>query len=556
MTILSKTWLPSGLWLSQIMLVTLHLALWLGVESPWSRPLLFAHLGSFLLWQPLWRGEERLSTRSAVIIVCVSVVALWWLNWWILAFWVSGLFSLVGGRVFAFHSKWLRFRYLLVMAYLLSVMLFWLTPKLFGLPTSVEESVDLMEGGLPLLLLLILLTPQQSEKLKQVQAVDFIYSVLLFMLLTLLVLGSLAFMNLGRVDYFQALLRTLFLMALLLFVLGWLWLPRLGFSGLQVIFSRSFLNIGTPFELWLNQLAQAQQEPSPAIFLKVATGHLVELSWLVGLSWESEEGKGMQGVSSTHSINVVDHDLCLTLFTRGSVAPSVLLHINLLSQMLAYVYQAKRREQKLREMARLQAVHETGSRLTHDLKNMLQSLLSLISIAEKQPAQAQPMLQQQLPILVQRIELTLMKLKTPKSEFDTSMVPVSNWWAGLNQRQQYRNITWQCVEKATQQLVPAAMFDHVADNLIENSRNKRLQEPDILISVQLQLEPVCLLVCDTGSQIPEIIVSQLLHTVVDSKDGFGVGLYQAAQWAEKTGYCLKLKENNNGRVCFELSEKV
>jgi signal transduction histidine kinase len=539
------------------MLVTLHLALWMGVVSPWSRPLLFAHLGLFLLWQPLWRGEDRLRTRSAVIIVCVSVVALWWLNWWILAFWVSGLFSLVGGRVFAFQSRWLRFRYLLVMAYLLAVMLFWLTPQLFGLPTAVEASVDLMEVGLPLLLLVILLIPHQSERLKQTQAVDFIYSVLLFMLLTLLVLGSLAFMNLGRVDYFQALLRTLFLMALLLFVLGWLWLPRLGFSGLQVIFSRSFLNIGTPFELWLNQLAKiAQHEPSPAIFLKVATGHLAELSWLVGLSWESEEGKGTQGVSSTHFIKMVDHDLRLTLFTRESVSPSVLLHINLLSQMLAYVYQAKRREQKLREMARLQAVHETGSRLTHDLKNMLQSLFSLISIAEKQPAQAQPMLQQQLPILVQRIELTLEKLKIPKSQSDASMVPVSSWWAGLNLRQQYRNISWLCTDMEAHQRVPADLFDHVADNLIENARNKRLREPEIQITVILQPEPISLVVCDTGSQIPEQIERKLLRTVVDSTDGFGVGLFQAAQWAEQTGFCLKLKENINGSVCFELSEKT
>jgi hypothetical protein len=391
MTFSPYRWIVSGRWLSVAMLVTLQLALWAGVQSVWSRPLLFAHLGLFLLWQPLWRGEEKLSTSSAMIIISVSTVALWWLNWWVLACWVSGLFALVGGRVFAFQSAWHRLRYLLAMGYLLAVLLFWLTPQLFLLPIAGEASSDLMAIVLPMLLLGMVFVPYEDERLKKTVAVDLIYSMLLFMLLTLLVLGSLAFMNLGHVDYFEALLRTLFIMALLLFVLGWLWNPRLGFSGFQAIFSRYFLNIGTPFELWLKQLAAtAQLEPSPATFLKVATVHLAELVWLSGLTWECDEGHGKQGASSPHQIEVADHDLRLILFTRQRVSPTALLHIHLLSQMLAYFYQSKRREQRLREMARLQAVHETGARLTHDLKNMLQSLFALISIAEQQPAQAQP----------------------------------------------------------------------------------------------------------------------------------------------------------------------
>jgi hypothetical protein len=235
-TLLPDRWMVSGRWLSVAMLVTLHFALWVGVQSLWSRPLLFAHLGLFLLWQPLWRGEERLRTSSAVIIVGVSAIALMWLNWWVLAFWVSGVFSLVGGRVFAFQSVWQRLRYLLAMGYLWAVLLFWLTPQLFILPTTGDASNELMEIILPLLLLGMVFVPYGSERLKKTQAVDLIYSMLLFMLLTLLVLGSLAFMTLGHADYYQALLRTLFIMALLLFVLGWLWNPRLGFP----VFRRFF----------------------------------------------------------------------------------------------------------------------------------------------------------------------------------------------------------------------------------------------------------------------------------------------------------------------------
>lgn len=555
MTLKLTRWIVDSRYLSLAMLLTLHLALWAGVDSIWSRPLLFAHVGFFLLWQPLWRGEEHLSTRRSITIITISALAMWWLNWWVLAFWVSGLFALVGGRVFTFQRLRQRLRYLLAMAYLLGVLLLWLTPQLFMLQSIGEVSKNFMQYVLPLLLLSMALVPHERERLKKIVAIDFIYSILLFMLLTLLVLGSLAFMSLGHVDYFQALLRTLFFMGLLLFVLGWLWGPRLGFSGLQFIFSRSFLNMGTPFELWLNQLAKiAQQEPSPAIFLNIATGHLAELTWLSGLNWECDESKGQQGVSSPYPVNISEHDLHLTLFTRQRASPSVLMHIHLLCQMLAYFYQAKRREQRLREMARLQAVHETGARLTHDLKNMLQSLYVLISIADKQAAQAQPILQQQLPVLVQRIELTLAKLKIPEHEADATMIPLSMWWSALNQRQQYRNIDWSCEDKLAEQLIPFTLFDSVVDNLIENARNKRLREPDMTISVSLQAHPLCLSVRDSGSKIPEALASQLLQTVVESEHGFGVGLFQAARWAEQSGYRLALKENREGSVCFTLIE--
>ena len=48
--------LRTGRWLLLAMLALLHGVMLLGVDSPWSRPLLLAHLGLFLLWQPLWRG--------------------------------------------------------------------------------------------------------------------------------------------------------------------------------------------------------------------------------------------------------------------------------------------------------------------------------------------------------------------------------------------------------------------------------------------------------------------------------------------------------------------
>jgi signal transduction histidine kinase len=550
-------WMLFERWLILLMLVTLHMAMWVGMQSVWARPFLFAHLGLFLLWQPIWRGEERLRTRSALVIVGASVVGLWWLNGWVLSFWVSGLLALVGGRVLAFQSKWQRLRYLLAMGYLLALLLFWLTPKLLMLPTAEETNKELMEFVLPLLLLSMVFIPYTSERLKKTVAVDLIYSMLLFMLLALLILGSLAFMNMGHVNYFEALLQTLFVIGLLLFVLGWLWNPRMGFTGMAQIFSRHFLNIGTPFELWIKQMANAaQQESSPLAFLDRAAEYLAELPWYSGISWESADGRGSQGVSSPYYIEVSDQDLHIKLFTRQRIAPTMLMHMYLLTQMLAYFLQTKRREQRMREMVHLQAVHETGARLTHDFKNMLQYLLGLISIAENQPEQSQQILQHQLPVLAQRIELILEKLKLPEGEADANMVPLATWWKNLQQRHQYRNIDWVNENEADTQQIPQALFDSVADNLMDNARNKRLREAEIVVTVSLSADPLIFTVCDNGEKVSGDKVRNVLRTVVDSEDGLGIGLFQAARWAEQSGYKLALQENIRGRVCFQLTQQT
>src|SRR4051812_12550277 len=64
-----------------------------------------------------------------------------------------------------------------------------------------------------------------------------------------------------------------------------------------------------------------------------------------------------------------------------SPKPGPARHLHLLGQLLAEFYAAKLREEKLRETSYLQAVHETGARTTHDIKNLLQSLNVLCSVA-------------------------------------------------------------------------------------------------------------------------------------------------------------------------------
>lgn len=543
-------------WLLPAMLWLLHGALLIGVGSPWVHPLLLAHLGMFLLWQPLWRGESRVGTGAFAFILIAAAAALFWLSWWTVAFWLTGLFGLVGARIFVFQNRFARWLYLSVMVYLLAVLLLWVLPNLFAAQYTIDAGRILMRYVLPLLLLIMTVLPAGKLQGESTQAVDFIYSLLLFMLLTLVVLGSLAFMTLGNLDYLEALLRTLFLIGLILLVFGALWNPRFGFAGLQVMFSRYLLNVGTPFENWLTQLTEAvQREPDAEAYLRRAVTLLEDFQWLSGLSWQSPGGTGQFGQFSKYSVVVQESGLRLTMYSHQSLNPTLVLHIHLLVKLIGYFYQAKQREQSLRDITRLQAVYETGSRLTHDLKNMLQSLLSLTAIAQSREARSQQLLQQQLPMLTQRIETTLLKLHQPHiTESETTQLALNAWWDAMRQRNRHRAIDWHEPDGLPDKNIPAALFDCIIDNLIDNVMRKRQSDPDVAVSIKIQAKPVSLTVCDNGAQIPEKIVANLLRGVVTSENGLGIGLYQAARWAGQLGYRLSLISNRDGNVCFELRD--
>lgn len=550
-------------WLLLAMLVLLHGTLLFGVESPWARSLLLAHMGLFLIWQPLWRGERELGAVALTLIALAAMAMTYWLNWWVIAFWLIGLFGLVGARVFSFRDRWTRQLYLAVVAYLLAVLLLWVVPHLFAAEATIGVGRVIMNYVLPLLLVAMALLPGSKEQPDEARAVDFIYSLLLFMLLALVVLGSLAFMTLAQLDYPDALLRTLLLIGLLLLALGGLWNPRFspslmrrtGFGGLQAMFSRYLLSVGTPFESWLRQLAEAaQREPDAASYLRRAIALLGGIPWLSGLVWRTADDEGQVGELSPHDVQVQEGGLHLTLYARHAPSPSILLHVYLLAQMIGYFYQAKQREQNLRDIARLQAVYETGSRLTHDLKNMLQSLHSLTAIAQSQEERSQKLLQEQLPQLTHRIEQTLNKLRQPQTQDDAALLALSVWWDGVRLRNQHQSLVWHSPEALPERGIPAALFDCVLDNLLDNALKKRQTERDIIITVELSLSPLRLKVCDSGSPVAESLAGNLLRNVVVSENGLGIGLYQSARWAEQLGCRLSLYENQPGGVCFELSE--
>ena len=266
-----------------VMLALLHLTAMRGVEDTWARALMLAHFGLFILWQPFMRGEQSLTPLQISVIALVCVLALFFWSWWLMLLWLCILAGVVGGKVFLFQARWQRYFHLTVLLYLVSLLLVWVFPQLLPAFSQTRELTQFAQYGLPLLFLIMLALPTETDTGETPQVVDFFYSAFLFMIIVLLVLGSFAFMTLGRVNYPFALTYSLLLIAGVLLLFGLAWNPRAGFGGLGMLFSRYLLSVGLPFEKWLYFLAELSQwERQPEKFLQQACAGLGKPPWVSG----------------------------------------------------------------------------------------------------------------------------------------------------------------------------------------------------------------------------------------------------------------------------------
>ncbi|MCP4041125.1 MAG: hypothetical protein GY731_04090, partial [Gammaproteobacteria bacterium] len=96
---------PNEHWLLGLMLLMLHLSIWEGFGTALSRSMMLAHLGLFLIWQPLWRSDQQLKKGNAIIFVLLTVAFVNWINWWLVFVWLLLLIGIIGGRVFVDRSE-------------------------------------------------------------------------------------------------------------------------------------------------------------------------------------------------------------------------------------------------------------------------------------------------------------------------------------------------------------------------------------------------------------------------------------------------------------------
>ena len=83
-------------------------------------------------------------------------------------------------------------------------------------------------------------------------------------------------------------------------------------------------------------------------------------------------------------------------------------------------------------------------------------------------------------------------------------------------------------------------------------------EPGVEISVRLESsdDQVRVRVCDTGNPVAPHVAELLFRSPVKSRNGLGIGLYQAAIMANAFQFELELSQNERGRVCFNLFQHL
>jgi signal transduction histidine kinase len=516
---------------------------------------MLAHFGLFIIWQPFMRGEQRLTPAQTVGMFAISVAMLFFLNWWLLALWVSVFAGIVGGKVFLFQARWLRRFYLVVLFYLVALLLLWIVPNTFleqGLPQEVQL---LAQYGLPVLFLVMAVIPAEPDSSETPQIVDFLYSTMIFLVLVVLVLGAFAFMRVGNAPYARALSYSLLAISAVLLLLSLAWNPRAGFHGLSMYFSRYLLSIGLPFEQWLYFLAELSQlETRPERFLREACAGLARLPWVSGGFWHTAGESGDFGTVSRNSVEYTNQTVHLRVFTRSALSPSLVWHFHLLGQMLGEFYVAKLREDKLQQQTYLQAVHETGARMTHDVKNLLQSLNVLCTAAEREPDAAvlSALMRKQLPAIAQRLQHTVDKLRKP--DRDTGRFVVARiWWDTFQRSYQNRGIEFETGEIEETTLLPKELFDSAGDNFLQNALRKGKLDDTVKIRARFDCHgTIGLTVTDTGIPVAPGVLHRLLRGPVPSEAGYGIGLYQTARLAEIAGYSIVLSSNEPGKVGFTL----
>lgn len=540
-----------------LMLFSLLAATHLGDSSTITHSLLIVHFGFFLLWQPILSTQESFSSKHLIVLIALIFTFIYWFNPWMNVFWSLLLLTLLTGRIFA--------RGLARAAYGIAVLtlFFELTlntaPGLFQLTALSSSLQSPFSTTLLLLPILLLFIPVTDTATKQV---DFIRGFLVVLLIIFLCMSSVLISLTTQQPYIESLAISVIILSLFLLFAAFLWTPRAGVTGLAQIWEKYLLNIGGPFEQWITHVSTLEANIClrPANFLSASLRYLMLQHWVCGVCWLTNSDSGVIGEESPYQVSVNDEKLKLTLYSYTPVGPSLFLHSKLLLSVLTFYYRAKLQEKQLIKQAHMQAIYETGSKLTHDVKNILQSTHTMSQIINDKDAQTQEIidiLKKQMPLLTQRLNTTLDKLKAPNNIEDTAQSATGSllrWWNQLQLRYTGRHIEF-LSDLDTDMEVPLDILTTVIENLLDNARNKRSREADLEIQVKLSSHEgnLLLTVTDSGSAIKPQITEQLFNEVISSNDGFGIGLYQSHELAKNQGYQLALTHNETGNVCFRLS---
>lgn len=553
---LADTLLGARRWVILGMLLTLHGALVTLPGGDFQRTWLLIHFGLFLVWQPFFAANEELGWLGILLLAAITAAILYFLPPWLIATWIAILLAILGGKVFTVAAGRPARFYLVAFLYLAAILMLWVVPRLVLKLEAIPEPVQvLVRWALPALLLLLAVLPLDRREVESHEIFDFFYALLLFQLLVVLSLGSVALMRYTDGEYYRAAVLMVVGFGASLVALAVLWGPRGGFGGLRLHLSRYLLSVGMPFETWMRRVAElAEREKDPQRFLGEALALVDELPWVRGGRWRSGSASGEFGRTDGHDARFRFHGLDFDFFTEVPLSPALTLHLRLLAQVIAEFHESKRREETIRTNAYMSAVHETGARLTHDVKNLLQSLYALTSAAPRageDEATYSGLLRRQLPQLTQRLRVTLDQLRAPRAEVRGAVRSARAWWQEVEQRYAGSSVRLEAAGDG-EASIPVDVFDAFLENGLANA--ERAGWPAVKARLEVCGSRVELSLSNRGEAVPAELATRLFHEPVLSGEGerLGIGLYQVGRLAAESGYLAELASNEPGNVTFRL----
>ena len=320
-------------------------------------------------------------------------------------------------------------------------------------------------------------------------------------------------------------------------VAAMMWLP-LGGRGLSDAFMRHVLSLGVPMEEWVARLARlAETESDADSLLAGAMRELSSLPAIAGVRWLAADGKekSVGDIKSPYRAEIHIAPIHAVVHSHRPVGPSARLSYSLLMRVAAEYYLSKLREERASRDNLARAVYETGARLTHDIKNILQAMQGLIALARGGDEKGVAVVRRQLPELARRLAVTLEKIKSPRRRRN-HRPPPGKFVVGRSPKRRADSparfiLSGDAIADCA---VPAALFDRALDNLLENALAKKTENGDLEVTAEFHCDEkgASLRVADNGDAVAEATANLLFKSPLNSETGLGIGLFHLSRQAE------------------------
>jgi len=539
-------------------LLVYHFLIWSDSGPNLQLALTLILYGLFLLWQPLWSKDIQVRKIPAGFISLFLVLIAYVFPKESLIFFGLIFSGLIGSRLLIQTS--FRSFDLLALLIIIIEMAVGVVPATFPEITLPGLFADYMQTLVLLPILFFFFASNPQSKRQGRSQVDFMHGLLASALIFLVLLGGIVINLLYGVDYIDGLLLTVFIVSTLTIGISWFWNPGIGYSGIGVLWNRYAMTIGGPFEVWISTLTTLIEERflTPAEYLETACDHLVDNEWLNGIQWHFKNQQISAGEKLGHRLeHILNKDATVVLYYKSNPGAALEQHTILLIRMAYQFYLAKQNQDKVRAQEHFATIHHTGARLTHDIKNILQSIKTSLDILkdDSNTGDQQKLLQANLTQINNRLESTLDKLRAPKLDARINLIDCNEWMARLEDQYHTDSRLEFSRDIESDIPVPVDLFNSVVDNLINNALRKTSAH-QIKVRLLSNKEMTLLSVCDNGNAIKAEIEADIFKQPVSSGSGMGIGLYQSSIMASAFNFELELSQNETGKVCFNLYQHL